>query len=66
MFGKVRASRPDIDSELSELRSAEVYVTMPRGQMASIVDFARDRGEKIEVMKWLVAEEGLEPPTRGL
>ena len=32
-----------------------------RGQMASIVGFARDRGGKVEVMKWLVAEERYGP-----
>ncbi len=36
------------------------------GQLASIVEFASEKRADVEVMKWVVAGEGLEPPTRGL
>ena len=36
------------------------------GQLDSIVEFAHKKRDDVEVMKWVVAGEGLEPPTRGL
>ena len=36
------------------------------GQLASIINLARPQGPGEEVMITMVAEEGLEPPTRGL
>jgi hypothetical protein len=64
MDGPVRRRVNFSDQKL--LAAAPLNLTIPYGQLAALTNLTHPEQERRGVMIKVVAEEGFEPPTRGL